>query len=154
MTLTVAAPRFKGGLLIFDLNNFVTVINEAFVLHELELVVWCVIRLGEGDHDGVVVARFLNGWRPEFHQLVAGFNVLTVFDVGDEASPLHFNRVDPDVDQERNPVIGPDPEGVTGAWEVSDDRPGHRCEDLAIGRLDGNPFTHRAVGKGWGGNAV
>ena len=52
MTLTVAAPRFKGGLLIFDLNNFVTVINEAFVLHELELVVWCVIRLGEGDHDG------------------------------------------------------------------------------------------------------
>ena len=89
-----------------------------------------------------------------FHQLVAGFNVLTVFDVGDEASPLHFNRVDPDVDQERNPVIGPDPEGVTGAWEVSDDRPGHRCEDLAIGRLDGNPFTHRAVGKGWGGNAV
>lgn len=59
VTLTVAAPGLK---VIGRSEYFVTVINEAFVLHELELVVWCVIRLGRGDHDGVVVARFLNGW--------------------------------------------------------------------------------------------
>lgn len=65
--LIVVVFWFKGGLFIFDLNNFVIVINEVFVFYEFEFVVWCVIRFGEGDYDGVVVVCFFNGWGLEFY---------------------------------------------------------------------------------------
>ena len=60
----------------------------------------------DGDDDGIIETSLLDGWVPEFHQFVALFNVLTLVKVGNEASSVQLNRVDPDVDQEGNTAIG------------------------------------------------
>lgn len=91
-------------VLLGNLKNIVLVSNlGTSLLQHVEVELFTV---RDGNDDGIVETSLLNGWVPELHQFVTLFNVLTLVEVGDKASTMQLDCVDPNVDQKGNTAVG------------------------------------------------
>ena len=80
------------------------------------------------------------------HEDITGLDALSFDDSGREAVAFHGDRVDADVDEDLDVVVGLDAEGVAGVGG-HDDVPGYRGHDRAVGGDNAGALAHDAGGE-------
>ena len=107
-----------------------------------------LVGIGEDAQAGVGRCVGFDVFIVEFHQFIAFFDFLAIFDEDFEALAVKVDRVDADVEQVFDAVGGGHSEGM---FRIEDEGDGTvlRCIDYAVFRIDEESVTGHFSGKGF-----